>query len=338
MRCWTVDGTGLSGLRLENRAAPTLASNEVLVDVSAVSLNYRDLLVAKGEYGGTQDPPIVAASDMAGVVTQVGPDVTDFVVGDRVLNAPCKCWPAGTLNRDWSRTLVGGQGVDGVLAEQITYPAVSLVKVPAHLSFEEACTLTVAGLTAWAAVVTHGKTRPGEWVLIHGTGGVSLFAVQLAKTLGARVIVSTSSETKARQITEKLGVDRTIDYRREDWPRTVMEITGRKGVDVVVETGGGATLARTLQACGYGARVGMVGVLDGLESTINVFAVIMHQVTLRGIYMESAAELRSLVDAVETAELRAWVDRVFPFESAPEAYDYLRSQKHMGKVVIQVRS
>jgi len=335
MRCWTTDGSGMSALRLQERPDPVPAAGEVKVDVRAVSLNYRDLLVASGDYGGKQDPAIVVASDMAGVVSELGAGVTQLQIGDRVLNAPLKHWPAGSLTRPWSKTFVGGQGVDGVLAEQITYPASALVKLPSHLDFDAGCTFTVAGLTAWSAVVTHGKTRPGEWVLVHGTGGVSLFAVQLAKMLGARVIVSTSRQEKARRVREELGADQTIDYRDEDWPKTARELTGGLGVDVVVETAGGETLARSIQSCGYGARVGVIGVLDGLQASINVFQIVMHQVQLRGIYMESAAELQQLMRAVETAQLHPVVDRVFDFDSAPQAYAHLQSGGHMGKVVVR---
>jgi NADPH:quinone reductase-like Zn-dependent oxidoreductase len=162
-----------------------------------------------------------------------------------------------------------------------------------------------------------------------------LFAVQLAKMLGARVIVSTSSQDKAQRVREELAADQTIDYRDEHWPETVRELTGGMGVDVVVETAGGETLARSIQSCGYGARVGVIGVLDGLQANVNVFQIVMHQVQLRGIYMESAAELQQLMRAVETAQLHPVVDRVFDFDSAPQAYTHLQSGRHMGKVVVR---
>jgi NADPH:quinone reductase-like Zn-dependent oxidoreductase len=335
MRCWTTDGSGLDGLQMVERPGPSPGIGEVKVDVRAVSLNYRDLLVARGEYGGVQDPPIVAASDMAGVVSEIGPEVTQLVLGDRVLNAPVKDWVAGQLTRKWSQSFVGGQGVDGVLAEQLVYPADALVKLPHHFDFSEGCTLTIAGLTAWAAVVTHGHTAPGEWVLVHGTGGVSLFAAQLAKSIGARVILTTSKKEKAQLVLQRIGVDHTIDYRNDGWPKEVRALTDGHGVDVVVETAGGATLDSSIQSCGYGARVGVIGVLDGLHATLSVFQLIMHQVTLRGIYMESRVELQRLVQAVEAAQLRPWIDRVFEFQAANEAYEYLESGQHMGKVVIR---
>ncbi|MEK6249924.1 MAG: NAD(P)-dependent alcohol dehydrogenase, partial [Planctomycetales bacterium] len=324
------------GLTLAERPDPAPGENEVLIDVHAVSLNYRDLLVASGQYGGVQDPPIIATSDMAGVVSEIGSGVKHLQPGDRVFNAPLRNWPAGQLCRDWSNTFGGGQGLDGVLAEQVVYPAASLVPIPEHLSFSQAATLTVAGLTAWAAIVTHGRTRPGEWVLIHGTGGVAIFAAQIAKLLGGRVIQTTSSATKADRLKQELGVDETLDYRDKQWPDRVRKITGGAGVDVIVELAGGTSLARSVEACGYGARIGVIGVLDGLESSINVFALIMHQVQLRGIYMESALELHRFANAVSTGKLVPVVDREFPFEDALVAYEYLKSQQHFGKVVIRV--
>ena len=336
MRCYTVDGRGLENLQMVERpAARPPGCGEVLVDVHAVTLNYRDLLVASGQYGGVQNPPIIAASDMSGVVAALGPGVTGFRVGDRVLNAPLRDWPAGPLRREWSKTFVGGQGVDGVLAEQVVYPAASLVSVPTHLTFEQAASLTVAGLTAWAAIVTHGQTQPGEWVLVHGTGGVAIFAAQIAKLMGARVIQTTSNAQKAARLKQELSVDETLDYRDADWPQQVRKITGKRGVDVVVELAGGDSLARSIQACGYGGRVGVIGVLDGVDSALNVFSLIMHQVTLRGIYMESAAELRCLANAVEATGLTPVIDRVFAMDEAMSAYQYLASQEHFGKIAIR---
>lgn len=339
MRCYTVDGRGLASLKMVDRPPPgPLAAGEVRIDVHAVALNYRDLLVASGQYGGTQNPPIIAASDMSGVVSEVGPGVTDFKLGDHVVNAPLRNWPAGMLCRSWSRSFVGGQGVDGVLAEQVSYPAASLVNAPKHLSHEQASTLVVAGLTAWATLVTHGNTKPGQWVLIHGTGGVAIFATQISRMLGARIIQTTSNKKKAERLRTEFGVHATLDYRDESWPEEVRRLTAGQGVDVVVELAGGESLSKSIQACNYGARIGIVGVLDGLESSINVFSLIMHQVTVRGIYMESAAEMRRFSGAVEAGSLNPVIDRVFPMENVKDAYSHLHAQKHFGKIVIQVRA
>ncbi|REJ68110.1 MAG: NAD(P)-dependent alcohol dehydrogenase [Planctomycetota bacterium] len=337
MRCYTVNGQGLDQLTLAERSDPKPGPREVVVDVHAVSLNYRDLMVADGRYGGPQDPAIIATSDMAGVVAEIGPEVSELQVGDRVLNAPFRHWPAGTLRRDWSKTFVGGQGLDGMLAEQVVYPADALVAVPEHLSFAEAATLPVAGLTAWAAVVTHGQTQPGEWVLIHGTGGVAIFAMQLGQLIGARSIVTTSSPSKADRVRSEYGVAATVDYCEPDWPRQVREITGGAGVDVVVEVAGGESLSGSMAAAAYGARIALIGVLAGSEAKIDVFSALMRQITVRGIYMESTEELRRFAAASSASGLRPVVDRVFPFDAAREAYEHLASGGHLGKVCIQVR-
>jgi NADPH:quinone reductase-like Zn-dependent oxidoreductase len=336
MKCYTTDCSTLEGLKLEERPNPKPCRGEVLVDVHCVSLNYRDLLVSSGNYGYATEAPFIACSDMSGVVAAVGEGVGGFEPGQRVFNAPFMNWPAGELKAEWASTFVGGNGLDGVLTEQVVYPVESLIPLPDNLTMEEGATLTVAGLTAWAAIMTHGKTRPGEWVLLHGTGGVSVFAAQLASALGANVIMSTSSEEKAKIVREKFGVEHTFDYREANWSKDVKKWTGG-GADVVVEVAGGSSLGQSLKACTFGARVAVIGVLDGLDSQINVFDLIRHQITVRGIYMESTEELRAFAKAVNTMNLKPVVDRVFPFEQAKDAFEYLKSQQHMGKVVIKIR-
>jgi NADPH:quinone reductase-like Zn-dependent oxidoreductase len=335
MKCYQVDGKGIDQLKLIDCPAPEIIQDhDVLIDVKACALNYRDLLVIKGQYGPGPYPPFIPVSDMSGVVRAVGSKVADFKPGDRVLNAPFQHWPAGIMRSNWARTFVGGAGVDGVLAEQITYPEDALVKVPSFLNFNEAATLTIAGLTAWASIVTHGKTRPGEWVLLQGTGGVSIFAAQLARACGARVILTTSSPSKAEEVKKRYGITATIDYRQPDWYKEVKNITQGHGADVVVDVVGGDTLAQSMQACAYGARVAIVGILSGFESKIRLFDVMQHQIQLKGVFMESTEELRTFVTAVDALQLKPAVDRVFSFDQAVEAYRYLESQKHIGKVVI----
>lgn len=336
MKGYLVDGRGLSSMALMNLAPPSMSEQDVLIDVKACSLNYRDLMIAKGEYTPGNHPPIVPLSDMAGVVIKVGDKVTDFKPGDCVLNAPFRQWPAGTLRPSWASTFVGGGGVNGVLAEQIAYPADALVKIPSFLSFQEAATFTIAGLTAWAAVVTHGKTRAGEWVLLHGTGGVSIFAAQLARSIGARTIMTTSSKEKADFVKAAFGVHATVNYMEHDWIKQVKEITQGAGVNVVVDVVGGETLAHSLRICTYGARVAVIGVLAGQESTIQIRDLLKHQVELHGIFMESTEELRGFIRAVEALQLKPHVDKVFSFDQAQAAYRYLADQRHIGKVVISL--
>ena len=335
LQCIVTDGQGLDNLALaEKPEAAVLSDNDVLVEVKAVSLNYRDLLVAKGLYGGAYEPPIIACSDMSGTVLEVGKKVTSLRAADKVINSPFRSWLSGKMNSQKIRTFVGGLGVDGVLIEKLIYPASALVKIPEHMSFEEGSTLTIAGLTAWAAVMTHGKVHPGEWLLVHGTGGVSIFGAQIAKKAGAKVILTTSSEQKGELVKEKLGIKHIVDYRNKDWPKQVLDITDGAGVDVVVEIAGGDTLARSIRACNYSARIGIIGILDDTYSKFKLFDVITKQISLRGMFMESTAELNALARFSEKHQLHPWIDKVFTLEKTVEAYKYLESQQHIGKILI----
>lgn len=337
MKCYLIDGKSLDGIKLTERPAPPIVNEfDVLVDVKACSLNFRDLMMAKGQYGLGDYPATIPLSDMAGVVVKVGSKVSDLKPGDHILNSPFRNWQGGTLRDSSAGTFIGGMGLDGVLAEQILYPADSLIKIPDYLSFQEAATFTVAGLTAWSAIVTHGKTRPGEWVLLHGTGGVSIFAAQLAHAMGARTIMTTSSPEKAELVKSQYSVNETVNYRDSDWPKQVKALTQGEGVDVVVDVVGGDTLSNSIKVCNYNARVAVIGVLGGKESTIQTRDLLRHQVQIRGIYMESTSELRAFMKAVETLHLKPHVDKVFTFDQTPEAYRYIESQKHVGKIVITI--
>ncbi len=339
MKHYLVDGSGIDKIQLsEKPSAASLNDCEVLVDAQAWSLNYRDLMVAKGQhqYKNQNTPPFIPCSDMSGIIKAVGKNVTELKPGDRVLNAPFRHYPAGNMRASWARTFIGGMGVDGVLAEQVIYPADSLVKIPEHLDFKEAATFTIAGLTAWSAIVTHGRTLPGEWVLLQGTGGVSIFAAQLAKAIGARTIMTTSSKEKAGFVKKKFGVTATVNYNDINWTDQVKEITQGIGVDVIVDVAGGDVLAQSLRICNYGARVGVIGILSGQNSNIHIRDLLSHQVQIRGIFMESTEELRALMRAVDVLKLKPAIDKTFPFMQVKEAYHHLESQKHIGKVVISL--
>lgn len=336
MLSYFVAGTGLDSLAMREARDPKPGPNEVLVGVRAVSLNYRDLMVAEGRYGKPLVEPMVPCSDAAGVVLAVGDEVSTLEPGDRVLNAPFRYWPAGALRREYVEGFLGGGGVHGVLAEKVTLPAAALVRMPTHLTFAEASTLTIAGLTAWSALVPFGGTRPGDWVLAHGTGGVAIYAAQLAQLLGARMILTTSSEEKAGMVRERFGVDATVDYRDEHWPERVRQITGGHGADVIVETAGGETAARSLFAAAFAGRVAIIGVLDGTQAPFDVIRILARQLRIGGIYMDSTQELEALARAMSAAKMKPVIDRIFPFEDAQGAYVHLSQQRHIGKVVIQV--
>ncbi len=339
MHCWTTDGRGLESLVRADREPPRrLGDNDVLIEVKATSLNYRDLLVAKGQYGGEYDPPIIPLSDMCGVVSSVGPEVNDIEVGDRVTNAPLPQWLEGPLNPQFIKGFVGGAGVDGVLAEEVIFPADALVTVPEFFSDAQGATLSVAALTAWAAVVTHGNVRPGDWVLTHGTGGVAVFALQIAKALGAKTIFTTGSTEKGETIQSLTDADVVLSYRDEDWPKQVRAATGTSGADIVVETVGAATLSGSIKAAAMGGRLGIIGTMGGLTADVNMFDLIRKQLTLRGIYMESVDELRKLVATMGHHQIKPHVGWVFPFEEARSAYEFLAAKQHLGKIVIEVSS
>lgn len=338
IKCLLTDGKGIDSLIISERPATKgLSPGHVLVEVHAVSLNYRDLMVARGDYGGEYDPPIIAGTDFAGIVLETASDVKTFKAGDKVLNHPFLFWPSGKLNSNWIRTMIGGLGKDGILIEQIAYPAEALVPIPEHMSFEEASTLPIAGLTAWSAIVTHGHARPGEWVLVHGTGGVSIFGAQIAKILGARVILTTSNDKKAETVKQKLGVDIILNYKDADWPKQVKKITNGDGVDVVVEIAGGESLTNSLAAAGYNSRVAIIGNLADRTAALKLFDIVRRQITLRGIFMESCEVLKEFARACESSGLQPWIDKVFPFEDSVIAYRHLESQKHIGKVVIKFK-
>jgi NADPH:quinone reductase-like Zn-dependent oxidoreductase len=336
-KCLLTDGRGIDSLKFTERKKPEkLNIGEVLVQVHAVSLNYRDLMVARGDYGGSYDPPIVACTDFSGTVTHTADNVSELKPGDRVINHPFKNWPSGNLDSKMIRSMVGGLGVDGVLIEQIVYPATALVKVPTHMTFEEASTLPIAGLTAWAAVVVHGKVRPGEWVLTHGSGGVSIFAAQIAKALGALVILSSSRQEKSEQVRKRVGVDAVINYKDENWVDQVKEITGGKGTDVVVDTAGGDVLTKSILASGYSSRIAIIGNIADRSTAFKLFDIVRRQISLRGIFMESCEELKSFAAFCENSKLNPWLDRVFLFGQSIDAFRHLESQNHIGKIVIKV--
>lgn len=334
MKGYVIDEGRLRVAELDDIGEP--GQGEVLVKVRSVSLNYRDLMVARGLYGRPFNGVFVAGSDMAGEILKVGPGVISFRRGDRVVNAPFRHWPAGKITLDRMKTLVGAAGVDGVFSENVIYPADALVSMPSHFSYHEGATLPVAGLTAWAALISHANVRAGEWVLLHGTGGVSVFAAQLANIMGARTLLTTSSEEKGAQMKGKYDVLQTFDYRDGEWPKQVRSFTGGEGVDVVVDVAGGQTLTRSLKACAFHARVSLVGILDGFETPLNPFDIIGRQIQINGIYTSSTENLRALVKCVEVSRLRPCIDHIFPFEEMPAAYDYLESQRHIGKIVCSI--
>jgi NADPH:quinone reductase-like Zn-dependent oxidoreductase len=319
-------------LRLLKEADPSPGPGEVLVDLKAATLNYRDTIVRDAQYGTDQRSDLIPLSDGAGVIAAVGAGVSASRIGERVAIGFMPTWTEGPFSADKQAGALGGGFVDGVLAERIVVPASGVVRFPDAWSFEEAASYPCAGVTAWTCLFGGRGVRPGETVLVEGTGGVSTFALQFARRAGAYVIATSSSDEKLARARE-LGADAVINYRAvEDWGLRAAEIAGGEGVDHVVEVGGPSTLDQALQAVRPGGEVALVGVLTGFAGPVNTGAILMKAVNLRGVYVGSVADLRAAIGS----GVRPIVDTVFPFSEADEAYAHLRSGAHRGKVAIQI--
>ncbi len=335
MKAYEVQEFGLDKLALVDREQPRPAPREVLVKFRAASLNYRDLMVVKGTYNPRMKLPAVPLSDGAGEVIGIGDDVTKWKVGDRVMPIFAQQWIDGETSEEKRRTSLGaGAQADGVLREFGAFDQEGLVRVPEHLSYEEGATLPCAALTAWHALSVSGQVKPGETVLTLGTGGVSIFALQIAKLFGARVISTTGSDDKIEKL-RGLGAHDVINYRsQEDWDKVVLDLTNRRGVDHVVEVGGSGTLGRSLNAVRLGGHVAMIGALTG-PGDFNPITVFMKAVRLQGIFVGSRTMFEDLLRAIEVSKMRPVIDRVFGFSEATDAMKYMDSGAHFGKVVIK---
>jgi NADPH:quinone reductase-like Zn-dependent oxidoreductase len=332
MRAYRIEQLGdVDGLVLGGRDEPTPGPNEVLVRVRATSLNRRDLMILKGTYPLPSKPGVVPVSDGAGEVVAAGQSVRRAAIGDRVTGTYFVRWLDGRLTLDLLAQY--GCTVDGMLAEYVLLHEDSIVHIPAHLSFEEAATLPCAAVTAWSALAGPRPVVAGETVLTLGTGGVALFAVQLAKLLGARVIAITSSESKAETLT-KLGADEVVNYTTTpDWDQTVLELTGRRGVDHIVETIGAGTLARSIKAAAFNSEIALIGAF-GDWAAFDGRALSGRFVTIRRIAVGSRAAFEAMNHVIAQHGLRPMIDRVFPFSHARDGYRHLEWCRHIGKVVI----
>jgi NADPH:quinone reductase-like Zn-dependent oxidoreductase len=325
---------GIENLVLTDRSEPRASAHEVVVKFHAASLNYRDVMFFKGIYRPDAKFPVVPLSDGAGEVIEIGENVTRWKVGDRVCPIFMQGWLGGALTREKARTALGGGDLDGVLREHGAFDENGLVRVPEHLSYEEAATLPCSAVTAWHALVEFGNLKAGEAVLTLGTGGVSTFAVQLAKLHGARVIATSSSDEKIARIRE-LGADDTINYKSTpDWDREVFRLTDKVGVDHVVEVGGAGTLPRSLNAVRMGGSIAVIGALAG-GNGVDPVRILMKSVRLQGIFVGSREMFENMNRAVALNALKPVIDRTFPFEEAREALEYMDSGSHFGKIVLK---
>ena len=335
MKVYELQRFGRENLKIVERPRPEPKHGQALVRMTACSLNYRDLMVATGIYNPKMRLPIVPLSDGCGVVEAVGPGVTRVKPGDRVTPIFMQTWVDGPLTDEKSKSALGG-AVDGVLAEYVALDAEGLVHAPAHLSDEQAACLPCAAVTAWNALVTQGKLKSGDTVLIQGTGGVSLFALQFAKAHGALVrLISSSDEKLARAI--DLGAVQGVNYAKApDWDKAIVELTGGVGVDHVVEVGGAGTLERSLRAVRHMGVISQIGVLTGVTKDLNIAPILMKHVRIQGIYVGSRAMFEAMNRAIEVNRIAPLVDKVFAFDQLAEALRYMESGSHFGKIVVKV--
>lgn len=325
---------GIENLVLAEKPKPVPGPNEILVRVEAVSLNYRDLMYVKGIFPSAARP-LVPMSDGAGVVIAVGDAVTKFKIGDRVASLFFQDWTDGPISAEIMESALGGAR-QGMFAEYVALPEDGAIAVPETYSSAEAATLPCAALTAWNALFEHGPITAGETVVVQGTGGVSIFALQFAKLHGAKVIATSSSDEKLARA-RSLGADATINYKTTpEWGQAILDLTGGRGADHIIEVGGGGTLAQSLEAVRYGGSVSLIGVLTGTADTVNPLPVLLKSIDLRGIYVGSRAMFARMNRAIAANDVKPVIDRVFPFTEAREAFHHLENGRHFGKVVVTV--
>lgn len=336
MQRWELRGTGIEQLVLESAPVPTPGPDDVLIRVRATSLNFRDLLMAEGRYRNRPGRTgLVPLSDGAGEVVAVGENVITFAAGARVAGCFFPAWSSGRWRGAYAESALGG-AADGMLSEYVVLPASGVVALPDGYTYEQGATLPCAAVTAWNALVTRAELEQGETVLVQGSGGVSVFAMQIARAIGARVIATTTTTTKIPFL-EALGADEVIDISADaEWDKAVLRVTGSHGADVVVEVGGAGTLEKSLRAMAHSGRLALIGVLAGGAHTANPFALAMKNATMHGIYVGSRDHFAAMNAFLTTHRITPVVDRVFAFAQAQDAYQWLKRGSHIGKVVISV--
>lgn len=328
------DDWSMDNIALTDRPKPSIGPGDVCLQMKAASLNYRDLLVPKRGYGSlTGTLPLIPISDGVGEVVAVGEGVSRVNIGDRMNPLMIQSWISGPPTMDRLISTLGGP-IDGVMAQYMVLNEQRMVHTPAHLTDEQAATLPCAALTAWSAIVTDGHVKAGDTVLLQGTGGVSLFALQFAKLHGAHVIVTSSSDEKLQRAMD-LGADEGINYvATPGWGKTAKQMTDHAGVDLIVEVGGQKTLPQSLRAIRAGGIIALIGVLSGANMDVSLGRVVTRKVRLQGISVGNRDGMEAMMRAISQHQLRPVVHRTFPFDALREALDYLASGAHFGKICI----
>ncbi|KJK08594.1 MULTISPECIES: NAD(P)-dependent alcohol dehydrogenase [Pseudomonas] len=325
-------GGGYDKVQVGTCEASAPKSGEITVRLHANSLNYHDFAVVSGIWGPNE--PRIPMADGAGVVTAVGAGVTEFAVGDAVVSTFFPDWQDGQAQVEGFAT-VPGDGIDGYAREQVTARATSFTHAPKGYSHAEAATLTTAGVTAWRALMADDSLKPGDTVLVQGTGGVSIFALQFAKLAGATVIATSSSDEKLERL-KAMGADHLINYRKTPaWGETVRQLTGNRGVDHVIEVGGPATLEQSMIAARIGGHISLIGILTGVAGQLPLIQALVRQIRLQGVLVGSRTHQQAMVRAIDANGLRPVIDKSFALEQITDAFRYQESNQHFGKICLE---
>jgi len=328
-------GAGIDALVRIDLPEPKPQYRQVLVKVGACSLNFRDLGIVRGSYRMPVRDKLIPLSDGAGEVVETGPGVTRAKVGDTVASCFFQRWPGGEPGPHVHASALGG-GIDGMLAEYVVLEEEGIVKVPKHLTVEEAATLPCAAVTVWHAMMQHAKLVAGQTVLLQGTGGVSIFGLQFAHAMGIAAVITSSSDDKLKRA-KALGAACTVNYKTTpEWDKAAVAFTGGRGVDHVVEVGGASTLARSFGAIRTGGKISMIGGLSGGATELNPGLIFSRRANVQGISVGSTEMFEAMTAAVAANKIKPVVDRVFGFDEAPAAYQHMASGAHFGKIVIRV--
>lgn len=334
MRTMELSKFGLENLALVDRPEPQPGEGQVVVRLRAASVNYRDFLITMGFYNPSLKLPLIPVSDGAGEVVAVGKGVTTVKVGDRVTSTFWQSWTDGPASLQKISVSTGSEA-PGVLTEFGVFPATAVVKIPAHLDFAEAAALPCAGTTAWRSLTSIGRVKAGDTVLILGTGGVAITALQLAKAMGCKVIMTSSSDEKLAKA-KALGADHGINYKNDaEWGKTAFGIAGL-GVKAVVETGGAGTLVQSIAALGWDGDIAYVGSLAGMSAEMNLIGLVAKNARLHGLTVGSVAEHEALFHFIAQHQIKPVLDARFPFEKSREAIQAIAAGKHFGKLIIEI--
>ncbi len=337
MKAVQLNSFGINNFQINEVEIPIPKRNEVLIRIKAVSLNYLDLILANGSFSNDLSFPYIPASDGSGLVIALGEEVTQWNVGDSVVIQYVQNWTKGKIDKESNRVRVAWQ-TPGVLAEYVCIPAHGLVKAPENLSFEEAATLPIAALTAWHALINQANLQLGQTVLVQGSGGVSLFALQIAKAAGARIIATTSSNEKAERL-KVLGADAVVNYNEyPQWQDKVLSLTNGEGVDITLDVAGTDTIAKSLLSVKENGFVGTAGFISGADLALNIHEhkINMSFLRIQGLAVGSVESFKALNRAIEVNDIHPVIDTIFSIDQVQDAYRRLEEGKHIGKIVLSI--